>query len=205
MSDNLHLIQQALRLPQGLIRSVKPTVIWQQRIYAYELEVIAQQAGVLRVDARQLPIQIPSLKGQYGELGLYATGFSHLESITQPRSVMSARYLGEQLSLVFFEDLLTRYRQLLAQDALPEELYPEDDGIPQFQDDYFDRLSSYTPQGFMLGDYENAPLLRFGWGTVMLTRSAQEQVEEQIPIGGWVDAGISEWSMASFKSLSLPN
>lgn len=205
MSDNLHLIQQALRLPQGLIRSVKPTVVWQQRAHAYELDVVAEQAGVLQVDARQLPVNIAGLQGQYGELGLYATGFSHLEAIAHPHTVHSARYLGEQLSLVFFDDLLARYRQLLAQDALPEELYPEDDGIPQFQDDYLDRLATYTPQGFMLGDYESAPFLRFGWGTVVLTQSAKEQLDSVVPVGGWVNAAISEWSLASFKSLSLPN
>lgn len=205
MADLIHLVHQALPLPKGLIRQITPTVVWQQRAYAYRLEVILGQAGMLQVDARQLPIAIPSLQGQYGELGLYVTSFNEVKSIDKPQGVMSAYYLGKQLSLVFFEDLLARYKALLLQNELPEELYPEEDGIPEFQDDYADRLEAYTPQGFMLGDYESAPMLRFPWGTVLLTVQAQEQLEAVVKPGGWVDVQVAEYSLACFKALQLPN
>ncbi|RYF74599.1 MAG: hypothetical protein EOO39_08320 [Cytophagaceae bacterium] len=205
MADLIHLIHQALPLPKGLIRQIMPEVIWQQRVYAYQLEVIVGQAGTLRIDARQLPISIPSLQGQYGDLGLYATSFAQVNPIAKPQGVLSARYLGEQLSLVFFDDLLTRYKALLRQNELSEELYPEEDGIPEFQDEYAERLEAYTPQGFMLGDYESAPMLRFPWGTVLLTPQAQEQVVAVVEPGGWVDVQVAEYSLACFKALQLPN
>ena len=205
MSDNLHLIQKALPLPKGLVRQIKPSVVWQNRVYAYQLEVVLGQVGTLLVDARQLPIVIPGLLGQYGELGLYATAFTQLSPIDQPLQPDSAQYLGNQLSLVFFDDLLTRYKALLLQNQLPDESYPEEDGIPQFQDDYADRLEKYTPQGFMLGDYESAPMIRFNWGTVLLAPQAQEQVEALVKPGGWVKAQASEYSLACFRSIQVSN
>lgn len=205
MAENIELIHNALPLPQGLIRQVVPSVVWQQKAYAYHLEVAVGQVGMLRVDARQVPINIPTLQGQYGELCLYATDLQSIQPLEKPQSVLSARYLGQQLSLVFFEDLLARYKQLLAQNDLPDELYPEEDGIPEFQDDYAQKLEEYTPQGFALGDYESAPMLRFGWGTVLLTPQTQEQVEQLVKPGGWVDVQIGEYSLACFKATRFPN
>jgi hypothetical protein len=205
MADNLHLVSQALTLPTGLIRQATPSVTWQQRVYAYQLQIIVSQIGELRVDARQLPVNIAALQGQYGELGLYATSVTDLQRVKQPTGVRSARYLGEQLSLVFFPELLTRYRELQKQNDLPDELYPEEDGIPAFQDAYADRLAAYTPQGFLLGDYERAPMLRFGWGTVLVSAAVQEQIERVAQPGDWVDIAISEYSLACFKARQFPN
>lgn len=205
MADNLYLIRQALSLPTGLIRQVSPIVSWQQRVYAYQLQVVVSQIGELRVDARQLPVNIAALQGQYGELGLYATSVTGLQLVKQPSGVHSARYLGEQLSLVFFSELLTRYRELQQQNELPDERYPEDDGIPEFQDAYADRLAAYTPQGFMLGDYESAPMLRFAWGTVLVTTGVQEQLERIAKPGDWVDIAVTEYSLACFKARQFPN
>jgi hypothetical protein len=142
--DNLQLITQALPLPTGLIRQVTPSVVWQQRVYAYDLHVQVGQLGIVRVDARQLPIAIPALQGQYGEVGLYATALTQVRAISQPVGAGAAQYLGEQLSLVFFADLLARYRVLQQQHDLPDELYPDEDGIAEFQDAYAERLEAHT-------------------------------------------------------------
>lgn len=211
MADNIHLITQALPLPKGFVRQVKPSLVHANQVYAYNLLIDVPRVGNLALDARQLPVDVTQLQGQYGEISLYAT------QINQPRPALAtssasdrAQYLGQQLSLVFFPDLLVRYKSLLtaADESLDTNDTGEDeidDGIPQFQDDYANTLEAYTPQGFCLGDYESAPVLRFSWGTVLLTPSVQEQIEAIAQAGQWVEVTVSEWSLACFKTLAYPN
>lgn len=205
MADNIHLIAQPLALPKGVVRQVTSSLVHNNRVYAYNVLCELSQAVTLSVDARQLPINIPQLQGQYGEISLYATQAKHLRPTLLTSSPWSAQYLGEQLSLVFFADLLTRYKALLTQNDLPDDQYPEDDGIPEFQDDYAQTLEAYTPQGFCLGDYESAPMLRFNWGAVLLSAQVDEQLQAVAKPGDWVEAPVNEWSLACFKALGHPN
>ena len=205
MADNIHLVSQPLVLPKGIIRQVSPSLVYNNKVHAYNVLCELLKVGMLLVDARQLPILVNQLQGQYGEISLYATQLKHLSQASFTSSSWSAQYLGEQLSLVFFADLLSRYKALLAQNDLPEGQYSEDDGIPQFQDDYAQTLEDYTTQGFCLGDYESAPMLRFNWGTVLLSAQVDEQMQAIAKPGEWVEAPVSEWSLGCFKALGYPN
>jgi hypothetical protein len=217
-------VYQALPLPRGGVQTVAPKLVHQGRTYAYSLTCALATGQRLVVDARQLPLDVPALQGQYGEMVLYITSFEAAATHPPDAASLACRYLGPQLSLVFFQELLDRYHLLQLEDeqaptppesfddedalddaeAEEEEEAPED-GVAAFQDRYDEVLADYQPLGFPLGPYQSAPLLATPMGTFALGVVAAEQLAQVAAPGQTVFVRATEFSLASFKPLDPPS
>jgi hypothetical protein len=208
MADSIS-IYRALSLPQGWVRAVTPTVVYQDRAYAYELifEPVGQNS--FPIDARQLPLQIPQLEGHYGEIGAYITAFTAISRVPSSLGSLICRYLGVQMSLVFFQELLDRYHLLQLEDetidlANHSEESDEDiplDGVAAFQDRYDVMSEGYHPLGFPISPYQSVPMLETPLGTFFLSNNAAEQLIKVVQPGDSVFVTIDIFSLASFKLL----
>lgn len=188
-------IYQALTLPRGRIRSVIPKIVHNGQAYAYTMQVELAGRHNLAIDVRQVPIAPPELQGQYGEMVVYITKFAAISHTPLTSGSLACRYLGSQMSLVFFQELLDRYHFLQLQgEETPQALDQEteegdeaeieqqdqdqhqEDGIPEFQDRYETVLAQYHPKGFALGAYDEAHMLQTPLGTFLLGTQAIEQI-----------------------------
>ncbi|SHM03495.1 hypothetical protein [Hymenobacter psychrotolerans] len=186
---------QAVRLPRGTVEAVVPSLVHQGKVYAYEVAVTLSKGPTLRLDARQFPLEVPTLAGQSGEMLIYLTEFGDLDLEPVGAAHTLGRYLGSQLSAVFFPDLLARYR------LLELELGEDYENIPGFQDDY-DRISTaYHPLGFPIEPYEALPLLYTDFGVLALGVRALEQLEAIAQVGDQVFFSATSFSLVSFKEL----
>lgn len=202
-------IYRALSLPQGWVRAVTPTVVYQDRAYAYELIFEPIEQNSFSIDARQLPVQIPHLEGQYGEIGAYITAFTTISRAPISPGSVTCRYLGMQRSLVFFQELLDRYHLLQLEDETIDlhdrlEELEEDvplDGVAAFQDRYDAVSEGYHPLGFPIFPYQSVPMLETPLGTFFLSNTAAEQLIKVVQPGDSVFVTIDVFSLASFKLL----
>jgi hypothetical protein len=194
--DSLPIVQ-ALRLPRGTVQTVVPTLIHQEKVYAYEMAVALATRWRLHLDVRQFPLDAPTLVGTYGELVAYITSFTSLAREPMGTALSLGRYLGLQSSIVFFPELLTRYRLLklgIGKDA---------DDFTSFQVEY-DRVSAaYHSLGFPLEPFQEVPLLHTEFGAFMLGAQAAEQLAEIAHVGEQLFFEAKIFSLASFKQISL--
>lgn len=189
----------AVHLPRGTVEAVVPSLVHQGKVYAYEVTVTLSKGLTLSLDARQFPLEVPALIGQYGEMLIYLTEFGDLDLEPIATAQTLGRYLGHQISVVFFPELLSRYR--LLELGLGEDY----ENVPGFQDDY-DRISTtYHPLGFPIEPYEAVPLLHTDFGVLALGVRALEQVEAVAQIGEQVFFSAKTFSLVSFKELAPQN
>jgi hypothetical protein len=202
-------VYHALSLPQGWVRVVTPTVVYQDRVYAYTLVFEPAGQRSFTIDARQLPLQIPLLEGSYGELGAHITAFATISRVSISPGSLTCRYLGMQMSLVFFQELLDRYHLLQLEDEIidlddrSEELEKNRplDGVAAFQDRYDVVSDEYHPFGFPIAVYQSVPMLETPLGTFFLSNNAAEQLAQVVQPGDSVSVTIDTFSLTSFKVL----
>jgi hypothetical protein len=190
-----HPLVQPVRLPRGTVQTVTPSLIHQGKVYAYEVGISLTGGLTLHLDARQFPLEVPTLVGQAGEMFIYLTEFDALGLEPVGKAYMLGRYLGTQLSVVFFPELLARYR------LLELELGEDYENVPGFQDDY-DRVSAaYHSLGFPIEPYEEVSLLYTDFGVLALGVQALEQLEAVAQVGEQVFFSAKSFSLVSFKEL----
>ena len=180
------------------------------------------------MDVNQVPIEAPLLVGQYGEMALYITAFTDVSRQPLAAENLVCRYLGPQMSLVFFQELLDRYHLLRLEDEASPQTRDEDknkfeeaggvefeetedeeedapaDGVAAFQDRYDEVIAQYHPLGFPLGAYEAVPLLETPLGTFFLGVAAAEQIGRVARPGEEVFVSSESFLLASFKQLRGP-
>jgi hypothetical protein len=178
-------------------------------VYAYALIFESAGQNPFTIDARQLPLQIPLLEGRYGELGAYITSFTTISRASTSPGSLACRYLGMQMSLVFFQELLDRYHLLQLEDDIidsedPSEELEENrppDGVAAFQDRYDVVSDGYHQFGFPIAAYQSVPMLETPLGTFFLSNTAAEQLTQVVQPGDSVFVAIDTFSLASFKFL----
>lgn len=127
----------------------------------------------------------------------YLTDFETLSLESSAEAVVLGRYLGLQISVVFFPALLTRYRFIEARIGDYED-------IPAFQDDYARVSDAYHELGFPLEPYEAVPLFYTDFGVFVLSPQAVEQLAPVAQVGEQVFFSPKKFSLASFKALPTP-
>lgn len=200
--DNTIEIRTALAFPKGKVKKVAPKLVHQNKVYAHELAFGTQNGITILADVRQAPIDVTEIKGQYGELGAYITEFEKVSLKPLKEETFPCQYLGLQMSLVFFQNLMDRYYKLIHQgdDAHEGEL----DDVDEFQEYYAEVLSAYHPLGFPLGAYEHEPMINTAFGAFLLGAKATEQMEAVAKPGDTVYISPLTFSFASWKKLPKP-
>lgn len=155
------------------------------------------QGHTLLLDARQWLLDSTTLVGKHGEMVAYLTDFAALSLEPSSEAPVLGRYLGLQISVVFFSALLTRYRFLDAGIG-------DYENIPAFQDDYTRVSDAYHELGFPLAPYEEVHLFYTDFGVFVLGPRAVEQLENVTQIGEQVFFTPKAFSLVSFKELLLP-
>lgn len=191
-------IVQALRLPVGTVQAVAPSLVHNAKVYAHEVTVAVPQGHTLYLDARQFPIDVTTLTGKYGEMVIYLTDFEAVSQEPSAEAVVLGRYLGLQISVVFFPALLTRYRFI-------EAGIGDYENIPVFQDDYARVSAAYHELGFPLEPYEEVPLFYTDFGVFVLGPKAVEELEAVAQVGEQVFFSPKVFSLVSFKELPVPS